>query len=91
MKRMSYETYAYLKYLIETREQKLDLDFQTAINFIPSEMPKRGQSGLEKAHDIYRKEWRRLQDMKEELHDAAACTYKDHPNPEMRKFWGLEK
>jgi hypothetical protein len=30
-----------------------------------------------------------LEKMREELHDAAASSYKDHPNPEMRKWWGL--
>jgi len=28
--------------------------------------------------------------MEEELQIAAASTYKDHPDPETKKFWGLE-
>ena len=90
MKRMSYETYAYLRGLLESQEKKLERNYQIACGFIPSEPPKRGQkSGIEKAHEVFRREWRVLAEMKEELHDAAANTYKDHPSQEMRKFWGL--
>jgi hypothetical protein len=89
--RMSWETYFYLKKLIEQQMVKLEDDFRTAINFIPSEpvYRRRKKSGLEKAHDIFSKEYAKLRKMKEELHTAAASTYKDHPNPKMQKFWGL--
>lgn len=88
---MSYETYAYLKSLIEQAENKLEKEYQVSCDFIPIEAPKRGQqTGRDKAHKIFSDAWAKLRNMREELHDAAACTYKDHPNPEMRKFWGLK-
>lgn len=89
--RMSYETYAYLKSLIEQQMAKLEDDFRRALNFIPSEpvYRRRKPSGIDKAHDIFSKEYAKLRKMKEELHTAAASTYKDHPNLKMKEFWGL--
>jgi hypothetical protein len=45
---------------------------------------------IDVAHKIFRERSRSLDDMKDELHDCAASAYKNHPNPDMRKFWGLE-
>jgi hypothetical protein len=91
--RMSYETYAYLKSLIEQQMIKLENDFRTACYFIPPQSLKGIRlgtpSGVDKAHNIFSKEHIKLKKMKDELHTAAASTYKDHPNPKMREFWGL--
>lgn len=89
--RMSYETYALLKALLEDHIQKLENKFRSACQFIPSEEIVNGKvSPLDRAQRIFSAEYANLQKMKIELHTAAAATYKDHPNPEMRKFWGLE-
>lgn len=88
---MPYESYTVLRELVEQREQQLVDRYQSACNFIPPETPKRGvKSGLDKAHEIFSQEYRMLKQIKEDLHTAAQATYKDHPNPEMRKFWGIE-
>lgn len=90
--RMSFDSYLYLKNLIAFEMQKLEKDFQTAINFIPNEGYKYGRkTGLDKAHEIFMTAYHKLSMMKEELAAAAAATYKDHPNPEMRKFWGVKE
>jgi hypothetical protein len=88
--RMPYESYALLRALVEQRQEKLTERFRSACDFIPSETPKCGeQSGIDKAHEIFRKENAVLNQLKEDLHQAAQATYKDHPNPDMKKFWGL--
>lgn len=88
--RMSYETYAYLKSLVEDQKKRLERDFQTACGFLPSNFVVKGVSAMDKAHEVFRKHCGELNVIDEELHAAAQATYKDHPNPEMRKFWGLE-
>lgn len=89
--RMDFESYQILKNLIESALNKLEKDFRTACNFIPSEQYKRGvPSGIEKAHKIFSNEHARLKKAQTQLHVAASATYKDHPKKEMRQFWGLE-
>lgn len=91
MKKMSYETYAYLRALLEIEEKTLHKNFLTACSFIPCEPPKKKEvTAREKAHAIFTKEWAKLRNMKEELHASAAFGYKDS-NPALRKFWGLEE
>ena len=89
--RMSYETYAYLRSLVEDQDKKLERDFQTACSYIPLEVPRGNkETGRDKAHKIFLEMASQLTQIKGELKAAAASTYKDHPNPEMRKFWGIE-
>ncbi len=79
-----------LRGLIDMAEQQIKNDYQKALAFIPSESFQRGKtSGLDKAHRILSDELAKLDVVREEFHAAAQTTYKDHPNPEMRKFWGL--
>ena len=88
---MPYESYALLRSLVELRQEKLAEDFRSACNYIPSETPKKGgPSGIDKAHKIFSAENAILNRVKEDLHQAAQATYKDHPNLKMRKFWGIE-
>ena len=88
--RMSYETYAYLKSLVEDQKKKLERDFQTACAFLPSpNFVVKGVSAMDRAHEVFRKHYADLNVIGEQLHAAAQATYKDHPNPEMREFWGL--
>jgi len=87
--RMSYETYAYLKSLVQDQRKKLERDFQTACGFIPTGIVVKGLSGIDRAHEIFRKHQGELNKVEEELHAAAQASYADHPNPEMRKFWGI--
>jgi hypothetical protein len=89
---MSYETFAFLNKLIEKEMIRLENDFDTACHFIPAEPDKkRGQaSGIDRAHKIYMEESAKLDHAKEELRAAVQAQYRDHPNPEMRKFWGIQ-
>jgi len=90
--RMSYETYAYLKSLVEDQKRKLELEFRMACNFIPSNSGVvKGLSGIDRAHEIFRKHQGELNKVEEELYAAVQAAYRDHPNKEMREFWGLEK
>lgn len=90
--RMPYDTYAYLRSLIEDQQKKLEKEFQTACGYIPSESAwGNKETGRDKAHKIFSKSSSQLDRMKKELTAAAASTYKDHPNTEMRKFWGLNE
>lgn len=88
-KRMSYETYAYLKCLVNDQKKKLERNFQTACDYIPLGFSIKGISAMDKAHEVFRKHYAELNAIEEELHAAAQSMYKDHPNPEMRAFWGL--
>ncbi len=95
--RISFETYVYLKRLIAQEQEKLEKEFYIACDFIPYETIKESRcrdeqfpSPLEKAHRIFLDQHYKLERMFEELHAAAASTYKDHPNFETRKFWGVE-
>jgi hypothetical protein len=86
--RMSYETYLALKSLLMGEQQKLHKEYVIALGFLPYS----GETYpvvTETAHKVYRDRQKMLTTQLEELHAAAAATYKDHPNPDMRKFWGL--
>jgi hypothetical protein len=89
--RMSHQTYTDINGLLELERNRLHKNFVNAMTFIPYENhnPK-VKSGREQAVEIYRSLDSQLTQMQKELHIAAASTYKDHPNPDMRKFWGLE-
>jgi len=95
MKRMSYKNYAYLKALITREKERTTQDFRNACSFLPKS-DENGLGNLQRlkvndyAYKIFNDEYHGLTLLEEELHDAVASTYKDHPNPEMRKFWGLE-
>ena len=88
---MQWETYAFLKSLLEEAKKQLERDYRKSIDFIPPE-PHRPKtiSGRERAHRIFSDAYAKLCKMGDELHTAAAATYKDHPRREMREFWGLE-
>src|SRR5271157_1164127 len=89
--RMTWPNYYYLRSLVEHQQEVLERNYHVALSFIPSEKfdPKR-ESGSDKAHRIFSDEYAKLNQIKDELHAAAASTYKDHPRKEMRQFWELE-
>jgi hypothetical protein len=88
--RMEYTTYAFLQDLIDLQVQKNSNEFAIACGFVSKDVPRRGQkSGIEKAHEVFCERIAKLEGMKRELKAVAASTYKDHPNPKMREFWGL--
>jgi hypothetical protein len=87
---MTYETYAFLKGLLDKQMEQLHHEYVVATDFIPPERPKDGQkSGVEKAHDVYVTKRHKLIQMQVQLQDAVRTQYADHPDLEMRKFWGI--
>lgn len=84
IERMSYPTYAYLRTLLEDQIEKLKNESRIALKYIS------GISAMNNAHKIYTEQYLEFQKMLDELHVAAAATYKDHPLKEMREFWGLK-
>ena len=87
---MPYETYAYLRSLVESQQRKLETEFQISLDYIPCQVVGGNkESGRDKAHKIFSDRYAELNAVKEALHDAAAWTYKDHPNKKMREFWGI--
>ena len=89
--RMSYENYSFIRQLIEKDIDKLEADYHTACRFIPSEpFNSKKPSGLDKAHRIFSDALALRRKWVNELHAAVQASYKDHPDPEMRKFWRLE-
>jgi hypothetical protein len=87
--RMSYETYSALRSMLEAEQAKIHTEFVIALGFMPHESNGKNVA-LDKANDVYMARRRAVTTQLEELHAAAAATYKDHPNPDMRKFWGLQ-
>ena len=85
--KMSYETYAYLKGLLESEKTKLHDHFRIACGFFRQEDYKQGN---EKAYNAYLDKCAVLTKMQKELRHAAAALYENHPNPEMKKFWELK-
>ena len=82
--RMSYDTYAYLRSLVEDQKKKLEREFQIACNYIPRETPKGDKlTNLDKAHKIFSDQYANLNVILEELRVAAQATYKDHPSKEI--------
>lgn len=92
--RMEYDSYVMLRDLLDNAMVKLENDFRTACCFIPpqssAEIRKGIPSGIENAHKIFSEHYSKMRKAKTQLLVTAASTYKDHPNPEMRKFWCLE-
>lgn len=90
--RMSLDTYLYLNALIDENRRTIENSYRSALTFIPFEpYDPKVTSGVTKAHKIFMEWDTKLKKMKEELHLAAASTYKDHPRKKMREFWGLKK
>lgn len=91
---MSYDSYAYLKALMEEAITKLTRNYQTACSFVPVGQKvgggKDAPTMLDVVHGNFMKELMKLKKIQEDLHSAAQATNKNHPNPEMRKFWGIE-
>jgi len=88
---MNYETYQYIYKLIVEDKKQLETDYLIAIQFIPSEPEKKGETtGLAKAHKIFSTETAKLNKTLKDFHKVVSESYKNHPDPEMRKFWGLE-
>lgn len=83
--RMSYETYAYLSSLIGKQAGALEMEFHVACDYVSQE-----PDGVTKAHKIFLERQAKLTNVQNELHAACAETYRDHPNPEMREFWGIK-
>jgi len=88
--RMSYESYAYIKSLLDKQIENLEKEFQIACNYVSSEYYTDGSNGHDRAYKVFQKEFQRLKRMKNELADAVKSQYKDHPKQEMRQFWGIE-
>lgn len=78
---MSYETYKHLVQLLSTEMANLEERFHIACEFV---------SSIEEAHLIFCNRYAEIERMKNELHTIASQDYADHPNKEMRNFWGLE-
>lgn len=88
--RMPWPTYHYIRSLLEDQQRKLERDYLTACSFIPNEYRDDGKTPLQVAHDIFSKQYAELEQMKNDLGEALKDHYKDHPNKEMREFWGVE-
>jgi hypothetical protein len=89
---MTYETYSFLTSCLDNQVVKLERDFQMALTFIPYESYKSGTvSGHEKAYKVFTTKCAELRRMKDELKAAVQMVYKNHPNPKMREFWGVEE
>jgi len=71
--RMDWDSYAYLKSLVEKEKLKLESDFRMACCFIPPEQFKRGRrTGIEKAHKIFLEEDSKLNKVLDDLRLAVA-------------------
>jgi len=81
--RISYETYAHLRAILEQERGQLHTDFLKACSFL---------TGVNNSvlSEIKCQRDARITVMLEELHAAAQASYKDHPKKEMREFWGLK-
>lgn len=92
--RMSYQTYAYLKDLVEERRKLLQREYLNACRYIPpqpiADIRKRKKSGLDIANEIYREKDREFTIVLKELKAAAVASHKDNPNAALREFWGLK-
>lgn len=84
--RITWNTYNYLRFLIEDQMEKLDQEYRTSLQYI-----KTGGDGTSYAREIYDKHQKDLNQMLKELKSAAQASYKDHPSKEMREFWGIEE
>ena len=82
--RISYESYAYLRALVEKDIVNLEREYHMACAFLSE--PK----SISDAHKNFMVALRKKRLAFDSLHLAASAMYKDHPNPEMRKFWCLE-
>jgi len=92
--RMTYDTYNFLKGLLDRELEQLHHQYVMALDFIPyenisSKKENGRKSGTEKASDILRIRLTEIFKMKTELYEAARNMYVDHPDEEMRKFWGI--
>lgn len=87
--RMSYDTYALLKAFLDNEILKAHVSYVDALRFIPTGY--KHQKIRDHAWNIYDAERDKLELMKIELKEAVQAAYRDHPNPEMREFWGIKE
>ena len=88
---MSYETYSYLVSLISKELNRIENEFQIACSYVSTESYPDGSTGIDGAHKIFIKKHTKLRMIQDELHDSVQSSYKSHPNPDMRKFWGIKE
>lgn len=87
--RMSYGTYAILNKFLERQILEFHNKYVDALSFIPS--GHKHQKTRDYAWEVYADERGKLEQMKIELKAAVQAAYRDHSNPEMRKFWGIKE
>ena len=83
---MKYNTYKWFKDCIHDAKVKLEDDWRASTNFYRFSSNKDNNS----AYDVFREEYNKLTEMEKELLKSAQSVYKNHPDIEMRKFWGIE-
>ena len=93
-KRMSWPTYHYLRCLIEDQQRKLEREYQITFDYVPNtfqELKDWKVTPTEYARNVFNRRYSELKKMKEELSLALQDHYRDHPNKEMREFWGIKE
>ena len=83
---MNYKTYAYLMDFLEREIYKRHAEYVTSLSFFANT----SQKDKNKAYAYFQMEVGKISQMKKELKDAVKAFYKDHPNPKMKQFWGIE-
>lgn len=86
---MSYENYVLLQNFIDIQIENTHARAVDALVFIPTGTTY--QTTRDYVWEVCRKEQAKFMRMKEELKFAVMSAHRDHPNPAMRKYWGVEE
>jgi hypothetical protein len=85
-RRMSWETYNFISGMFNEQKAKLERDYTSAICYFVG----KSVESAKEAESRYVEHLRILRAIRTEFEDAIKDSYKDHPNPEMRRFWGFD-
>ena len=81
---LSYETYVYVAALLVAECDKLEHEFKIASKYISSN----NKHGKEEAYEIFQKKSAEVNKMIGELRAVIGYSYRNHPDKNMRNFWG---
>lgn len=83
---MEYKTYRFLMDILEEKENDLYDQYFVSCNLFAEGLSHKSNNQM---YDNLRMKASELIRIKKDLNDSVKLIYKNHPDAEMRKFWGV--
>lgn len=80
---ITYTTFAYIRDLLAKEKEQQQNDYYRALLFLKS------NEAVQEAQDSFRQHLRNIRQSEDEFQRVVRYVFKDHSDPEMRRFWGV--